>query len=215
MSTRAALASERSVLSRPALTLAIAGLCLSAGLAACDKQPPATPASTQSQSAPQTKTGSTPAGQPGSRMTTPAQSGLPIEEVKIGGKTFKLERADTDESRQKGLSGRTEIPADGGMLFAFAEPRRLNFVMRDCPIGIDIIFLDPTGRIVAMHKMKPEDPQKASETAEDYERRLRLYPSGYGAQFAIELKEGSLDQLKLRNGDQIKLDLERLKRNAK
>lgn len=198
----------------PLVALAIVGAAMSAGLASCEKQPPATPASTQARDA-RPSGGGAASVQPESKQAAADPAALPIEEVQISGKTFKLERADTNDSRVKGLSGRTEIKPDGGMLFVFADAARRNFVMRDCPIGIDIIFLDPTGRVVATHKMKPEEPRRPGESDETYERRLRLYPSGYGAQFAIELKADTLDQLKLRNGDQIKLDLERLKRNAK
>lgn len=213
MVIRRSSARGRSANSRmPLIALTIAGTAMSLGLAACDKQPPATPASTQPKDA---KPADAPAAHTNTKPVAGEPAALPIEEVQISGKTFKLERADTNDSRVRGLSGRTEIKPDGGMLFVFADAARRNFVMRDCPIGIDIIFLDPTGRVVATHKMKPEEPRRPGESDETYERRLRLYPSGYGAQFAIELKADTLDQLKLRNGDQIKLDLERLKRNAK
>lgn len=137
------------------------------------------------------------------------------ERVEISGRTFDLEIAADNASRTKGLSGRTSIPPDGGMLFVFPDARRLNFVMRDCPIPIDILFLDPTGRVVAKHKMKPEEPKRPGESDTDYERRLRLYPSGHSAQFAIELQGNMLDTLSVKEGDQIKLDLPRLKAMAK
>lgn len=138
-----------------------------------------------------------------------------VERVEINGRTFNLELAATDAVRVKGLSGRTEIKPDAGMLFVFPDSRRLSFVMRDCPIPIDIIFLDANGRVVATHKMVPEEPRRANETDEAYNRRLKLYPSGFGAQFAIELKGNTLDELKVKEGDQIKLDLANLKALAK
>jgi len=138
-----------------------------------------------------------------------------FERVTIDNRTFDLEIAANDAVRFKGLSGRTEIKDNGGMLFVFADARRLNFVMRDCPIPIDIIFLDGNGRVVAKHKMLPEAPRRPTETDEGYNQRLKMYPSGYGAQFAIELKANTLDQLKIKEGDQIKLDLAKLKALAK
>lgn len=69
--------------------------------------------------------------------------------------------------------------------------------MRDCPIDIDIIFLDPSGRITAMHHMPaepPRDPETEPETGvpstDKYEQRLKRYPSRYPAQFVIELAGG-------------------------
>jgi uncharacterized protein len=143
------------------------------------------------------------------------------QRVRIAGKTYRLELAATPEKRVQGLSGRTEIPELGGMLFVFprSEVRVQNFVMRDCPIDIDIIFLDPSGRIVAMHEMKAEEPRGPGEGApgefvEAYENRLKRYSSRFPAQFAIELKGGSLPRLNLKEGDKIPLPLEELKKRA-
>src|SRR3982750_2266450 len=84
-------------------------------------------------------------------------------DVSLDGKKFHLELALDQDKRFKGLSGRTEIPAEGGMLFVFPQPLTTAFVMRDCPIPIDIIFLDGSGRITAMHKMLAEPPATDEE----------------------------------------------------
>jgi uncharacterized protein len=138
----------------------------------------------------------------------------PLETVKIGGKTFHLELAETDVKRFRGLSGRTVIEPDGGLLFAFAQSQRLEFVMRDCPIPIDIIFLDGTGRVVAMHKMTVE-PQKEGESDTAYNDRLKRYSSRFAAQYAIELAGNTLDSLTLKEGDRIEIDTDRLKKLAR
>jgi len=147
-----------------------------------------------------------------------------MEDVTISGKVFHLELAIEPDTRFKGLSGRTEIAADGGMLFVLPRPAKQEFVMRDCPIPIDIIYLDGSGRIVAMHKMVPvEPPRQEDEKAlnrngvnEKYESRLKRYPSRFAAQLVIELKGDSLDTLKLKDGDKIRFeDLAALKKLAK
>lgn len=151
-------------------------------------------------------------------------AGLPIEKVRVGGRDFKLELALDDTARYKGLSGRDHIDEDGGMLFAFDRPMKLSFVMRDCLVDIDIIFLDPFGRITAMHHMPVEPPRGESEPKPDnprlrdpYDQRLKKYPSKTAAQFAIELKGGTLKTLDppLKRGEKIKLDLKKLKKLAK
>lgn len=175
-------------------------------------------------------------------MTTPANPTLPSEDVTIGGKSFKLEVANTFETRMKGLSGRTTIADSGGMLFVFPQNQVdvHGFVMRDCPVPIDIIYLDPVGRIVAMHKMTPEPPRSEAErklvppstnpphpstgwkewpkwtwSNAAYEERLKKYSSGSASQFVIELKGNMLDTLNLKKGQKIELDLEKLKKAAK
>jgi len=138
-----------------------------------------------------------------------------IETVKIKGQTFKLDLAADNPTRMLGLGGRTEIPEDGGMLFVFPESRGLRFVMRDCPIAIDVAFLDPQGVVTAVHHMPPEEPQGPDETDLLYENRLAKYSSRFAAQFAIELKGGKMEELGIKAGDKIDLDVARLKRLAR
>lgn len=141
--------------------------------------------------------------------------------ISIGGRRFKLEVVANDEKRFKGLSGRDVIPADGGMLFVFSRPVVTAFVMRDCTVPIDIIYLDKSGRITAMHQMQPDPPRAAHEqdrsapypsapawawVNEAYEARLTKYPSRYAIQFAIELRGGTLPSLGLKEGDKIEFD---------
>jgi len=132
---------------------------------------------------------------------------LPVE---IGGRTFELELALTLQQRYQGLSDRAHVPADGGMLFVFPDDRvRVQrFVMRRCLVPIDIIYLDPGGRIVAMHEMEVEP----YDTPED---ELPRYSSRYPAQFAIELAGGALRELGLSEGERIDLPAERLKAAAR
>lgn len=147
--------------------------------------------------------------------TTTVKADQPAEpeytKVTLDGKTFKLELALDEQKRFKGLSDRTEIPAEGGMMFVFPQASRQYFVMRDCPIPIDIIFLDASGRITAFHKMTVESARspeegKPGETNMKYEERLKRYSSKYDAQYVIELKGNTLDGLKLKEGQQIKVD---------
>lgn len=154
------------------------------------------------------------AAPPGPGTTEPEYT-----KVALDGRTFKLEVAIDEEKRFKGLSDRTQIAEDGGMMFVFPSPQRLYFVMRDCPIPIDIIFLDGSGRITAMHKMAAEAPRgpgegKPGEVSQLYENRLKRYSSKYDAQYVIELKGSTLDSLKLKEGQRIEVD-EKLKARAR
>ena len=148
----------------------------------------------------------------------PAPAGF--ERVTINDRTFTLELALDDATRTQGLSGRASIPADGGMLFVFPKTGLRFFVMRDCLVPIDIIYLDASGRITAMHAMQVEPPRgegegQPGETNIAYESRLKKYASRFSAQFAIELAGGTLESLELEPGDLIELDLDRLKDLAK
>ena len=140
--------------------------------------------------------------------TRPAES-----KVTIGGKVFTLELAMENEKRFKGLSGRTSIPADGGMLFVFPSAAQQSFVMRDCPIDIDIIYLDPTMKITAWHEMKAGPVRLPEEKILDargvnpaYEDKLIKYSSKFAAQYVIELKGGTIAPMGLKEGQKIEID---------
>jgi len=151
----------------------------------------------------------------GGKSSATTTNGIPdFTAVTIDGTTFNLEVVATDEKRFKGLSGRTEIPDKGGMIFVFTNADQRYFVMRDCPIAIDIIFLDAAMKVTAMHAMTPEPPRSDAEKVIDpriqsnqqYEERLKKYHSRFPAQYVIELKAGTLPGLGLKEGQKIDID---------
>ncbi len=136
------------------------------------------------------------------------------EQVIIAGELFHLEVASDDSTRTKGLMGRTEIASDGGMLFIFPTSQVRSFWMGYCLVDIDVMFLDPYGRVTAIHTMNIEAPREETETEVAYKARLPGYPSVYATQFAIELRAGSIERLGVNVDDKIELDLARLKAMA-
>jgi uncharacterized membrane protein (UPF0127 family) len=146
--------------------------------------------------------------------------------VKIKGKTFYLEVAAEDEVRMKGLGQRTHIEDDGGMIFAFTpqQTRVSGFIMRDCPIPIDIIYLDGAGRVLTTYAMVPEEPRKPdegavgdwkSEAGQKYDHRLRSYSSRFPSPFVVELQGGMIAKLGVKEGDLVSFDIAGLKRRTK
>jgi len=149
-----------------------------------------------------------PGGEP-SAGTSHAVFGENVLTVTIKGEVFHLELALDDASRLQGLSDRASIADDGGMLFVFSDEQNRAFVMRRCLVPIDIAFLDAQGQVVWMYAMQVEDDPDVPDN------RLKPYISHYPAQFAIELKEGSIGRLGLRQEDRIDLPLEELKRRCR
>jgi len=127
--------------------------------------------------------------------------------VEIAGEPFELELALDAATRHQGLSGRLAIEPNGGMLFVNTVERPQAMVMRDCAIPIDVAFLDFSGEVVAIHKMRPELPQRPGESQSEYESRLRVYESGAPAGFAIETAGGRLDEVGLQVGDRVVFDI--------
>lgn len=151
--------------------------------------------------------------------------------VKIAGKTFYLEIAAEGEVRAKGLGGRKHIEDNGGMIFSM-PPSQVGvqtFVMRDCPIPIDIMYLDGAGRVLTTYTMQPEEPRKADgnegtegdflekvPASKKYENRLsKKYTSRFPSPFIIELKDGTITRLGVKEGDLVTFDIPALKKRTK
>jgi uncharacterized protein len=66
----------------------------------------------------------------------------------LGGVPLVLEYARTPEERERGLSGRTEIQDNYGMLFVFEKPSKYAFWMKDMQVPIDIFWLDENKHII-------------------------------------------------------------------
>ncbi len=135
--------------------------------------------------------------------------------VEIGDERFTVQVANDDARRIQGLKGVTEISHGGGMIFIFPNNQVRSFWMADCLVDMDVMFLDPQGRVTAIHTMKVEPPRRAEEPISTYQRRLPGYSSGYPAQFAIELRAGTLQRLGVEVNSKVPLDLTRLKAVAR
>ncbi|MEM6553059.1 MAG: DUF192 domain-containing protein [Planctomycetota bacterium] len=139
---------------------------------------------------------------------TSRRAGVSYQEIEIAGQRFDLELAVNPGQRYLGLSGRQSIADDGGMLFVFPRVSVREFVMRDCVIPIDIIFVDDAGKVVAIHAMQVEPLETRSNPT-------RRYSSVEPVRFAIELRGGRIAELGVSIGDQIELPTASLKARAR
>ena len=71
---------------------------------------------------------------------------------------ISVEVVDTPEARELGLSGRTGIHNNDGMLFVFPSSGRFGFWMKDMNFPIDMVWINKQGVIVhIVENAKPED----------------------------------------------------------
>jgi uncharacterized protein len=86
---------------------------------------------------------------------TTAPSTAPAEVVQTatltsGPLTIPVSISDTPVLRKQGLSGRTTLPPNAGMLFMFDGPGTYSFWMKDMQFPLDIIWLSSDFRIVGI-----------------------------------------------------------------
>ncbi len=126
--------------------------------------------------------------------------------VEIGAELFELELALDSQTRNRGLGGRRFISPTGGMLFVNRPSQIVGMVMRDCPIPIDVAFLDEEGRIITSHEMQPEPRRGPAESTRDYENRLPVYRSSGPVRFSLETAGGRLAEMGVGVGDLLVFD---------
>lgn len=76
--------------------------------------------------------------------------------ISIGDKKYKVKEAKTEEEKEKGLQGVTELPEDEGMLFYFDEDEDASIWMKDTLIPLDIIFINDDEEVVYVGEGVPE-----------------------------------------------------------
>lgn len=111
--------------------------------------------------------------------------------VRIGGRDVRVLLADTPAKRTQGLSGRSGLGENEGMLFIFPEEGMYGFWMKDMNFSIDIIWIDSDGKVV--HIAKSASPDS--------------YPTSFSppkpARYVLEVRAGFAEQYGVGEGDAV------------
>ena len=75
--------------------------------------------------------------------------------ILVGNILLVVEIAKTSADQQKGLSGRTSLPSDHGMLFVFDHEDYYGFWMIDMKFPLDIIWFNSTRQAVFIEQNLP------------------------------------------------------------
>ena len=75
-------------------------------------------------------------------------SPAPTASIEYKGRSIAVTLAETDATREQGLSGTPSLATDTGMFFIFEKAGNWGFWMKDMAYPIDIVWLDADLRIV-------------------------------------------------------------------
>ncbi|QEN07496.1 DUF192 domain-containing protein [Oceanispirochaeta crateris] len=109
--------------------------------------------------------------------------------IQIGDLTFRVEIAETAESRRQGLMNRKSLPSDEGMLFIFEQEQKMSFWMKNTSIPLSIAYISKAGIIREIYKMKPFSEKTVSS------RTSVLY--------ALEVNDGFFERHGIKEGDKV------------
>lgn len=127
--------------------------------------------------------------------TAQGPNGDPLEPLTVttatGEHRFMVEIADDEMERQRGLMHREPLPADRGMLFQFPDVAERAFWMHNTPSSLDIIYIDPYGRIVSIARNATPNSDA-------------MIPSNGPAAGVLELRAGRAAEIGAKPGDRVR-----------
>jgi len=116
---------------------------------------------------------------------------IKIKEVYLAGQSIKVDLALTPEEQAQGLSGRSELKENEGMLFVFEKPGIYPFWMKNMNFAIDMIWISETREIVYIKKdARPEN-------------FLETFGPEENAKYVLEVVSGFSEKNNLKEGDKV------------
>lgn len=107
-----------------------------------------------------------------------------------GDVSFTVEVADDPEETSTGLMFRDGLADDHGMIFDFGTPREANMWMPNVSFGLDMLFLDESGKVLAI----------VSHVQPYSERRIN---PGFPVKAVLELTSGQAKRSGIMPGDTV------------
>ena len=117
--------------------------------------------------------------------------------VTLREQTFKVEIADDNSERARGLMYRDQMAADAGMLFLFERQEAQAFWMKNTKIPLDILYFDNAWILVGWSLNTP--PCSLGD-------RCPSYPSQAPARYVLELNAGTAERIGVKLGDKLSVD---------
>jgi len=114
----------------------------------------------------------------------------------INNQTFELRVANTQKTREIGLSETKSLPQNQGMIFLFERPDYYSFWMKNMTIPIDIIYINKDEIVTIQSNVQP--PKSSIESPIIY---TPLTPSDK----VLEIQAGLSEKYNFKNGDKINL----------
>ncbi|MCS7135198.1 MAG: DUF192 domain-containing protein [Candidatus Aenigmarchaeota archaeon] len=108
----------------------------------------------------------------------------------------RVEIADTEEKRRKGLMFRQNLKENEGMLFVFEEEMHVSFWMKNTFLPLDMIFISSNGTI---NEIKQNLKPCFHDTCE-------IYKSSHPSKYVLEVNANFAERNNIKVGDLIRIN---------
>lgn len=115
----------------------------------------------------------------------------------INNKKFTLLVAKSAKDKEIGLSEKTSIPDDTGMLFPFGKADYHSFWMKNMKFPIDIIYINKNRIVTIYQNVQP--PKEREES-------LPIFKPEEPADTVLEINAGLSKKYNLKKGDNVKIE---------
>ncbi len=122
-------------------------------------------------------------------LTAPPASADPLITYRLRIKTHELrvEIANTEETRRRGLMYRDRLAQNSGMIFVYPRPEAAAMWMKNTGVALSVAFIGANGRILNIADMEPYSEQAHASAGE--------------AAYALEMNRGWFSKRKIMRGD--------------
>lgn len=120
-----------------------------------------------------------------------------LSDLEINGNIIKVEIADTEDKRRKGLGDRDSLGENEGMLFIFPKEDRYPFWMKGMRFPLDFIWIKGESVVEVLPNVQP--PRSEPDSA------LPVYSSALPIDKLLEVNANTAQRLNIKAGDTIKL----------
>lgn len=121
-----------------------------------------------------------------------------LRTLQINSVTLKVEVADTQIKRNKGLGGRESLASDEGMLFVFPEADKRAFWMKGLSFPLDFVWIRKDTVVDLLYNVPPPLPGQA-------DANLPIYQSKEDIDQVLELNAGTVQRLNIKVGDRVRV----------
>lgn len=129
-------------------------------------------------------------------QSTRPNRGLDKKVVEIGGRSFNVQIANTNQTRAKGLMFVEKMEKNSGMLFIHDKEEPVSYWMKNTKIPLDMLFFDSSLHLVS---------QQRNALPCDLGNSCPGYPSNLPAKYVLELNAGTAKEMNIQDGAVLKI----------